>query len=69
MKKLVLRMTAFLRGAGGFSSSSKPFSHSSYSANQSSAVKIPKSQPLAVYEDSTKPSQACNSLNVNAFIA
>ncbi|KAH7567067.1 hypothetical protein JRO89_XS07G0012400 [Xanthoceras sorbifolium] len=54
------RMTAFLRGAGGFSKSSQPFSYSNYPANQVTAVKIPKTQPFAVLEDTTQPSQACN---------
>lgn len=52
------RMTAFLRGAGGFSKSSQPFSYSNYPTNQASAVKIPKSQPFAVFEDYAQPSQA-----------
>ncbi|KAL5845403.1 hypothetical protein ACOSQ4_011361 [Xanthoceras sorbifolium] len=52
------RMTAFLRGAGGFSKSSQPFSYSNYPANQVTAVKIPKTQPFAVLEDTTQPSQA-----------
>lgn len=52
------RMTAFLRGAGGFSISSQPFSYSKYQTNQVAAVKIPKSQPFAVFEDCTHPSQA-----------
>ncbi|KAJ0087296.1 hypothetical protein Patl1_09450 [Pistacia atlantica] len=41
------RMTAFLRGAGGFSKSSQPFSYSNYPTNQASAAKIPKVQPFA----------------------
>lgn len=52
------RMTAFLRGAGGFSNSSQPFSYSKYQTIPVSAVKIPKSQPFAVFEDYTQPSQA-----------
>ncbi|XP_031260809.1 enoyl-CoA hydratase 2, peroxisomal [Pistacia vera] len=52
------RMTAFLRGAGGFSKSSQPFSYSNYPTNQASAAKIPKGQPFAVFEDCTQPSQA-----------
>ncbi|KAK2660834.1 hypothetical protein Ddye_007367 [Dipteronia dyeriana] len=52
------RMTAFLRGAGGFSKSSQPFSYSNYPKNQVPAVKIPKTQPFKVFEDSTQPSQA-----------
>ncbi|KAH9759360.1 Enoyl-CoA hydratase 2 (peroxisomal) [Citrus sinensis] len=41
------RMTAFLRGAGGFSNSSQPFSYSKYQTIPVSVVKIPKSQPFA----------------------
>ncbi|KAG2692881.1 hypothetical protein I3760_08G072500 [Carya illinoinensis] len=52
------RMTGFLRGAGGFSKSSQPYSYSSYSSNKVSSLKIPKSQPFAVFEDCTQPSQA-----------
>ncbi|KAF4384064.1 hypothetical protein G4B88_030960 [Cannabis sativa] len=52
------RLTAFLRGAGGFSSSSQPFSYSNYPANQAPAIKIPEQQPFTVFEDSTQPSQA-----------
>lgn len=54
------RMTAFLRGAGGFSNSSQPFSYSKYQTIPVSVVKIPKSQPFAVFEDYTQPSQACS---------
>ncbi|XP_010539812.1 PREDICTED: enoyl-CoA hydratase 2, peroxisomal [Tarenaya hassleriana] len=52
------RTTAFLRGAGGFSNSSQPFSYKNYPSNQVSTVKIPKSQPFAVHEERTQPSQA-----------
>ncbi|CAK8569151.1 unnamed protein product [Lathyrus sativus] len=52
------RSTVYLRGAGGFSKSSKPFSYSSYPSNQTSAVKIPESKPFSVFEDRTHPSQA-----------
>ncbi|XP_043708685.1 enoyl-CoA hydratase 2, peroxisomal-like [Telopea speciosissima] len=52
------RMTIYLRGAGGFSKPSAPYSCSKYPANQISPVKIPKSQPFAVYEDCTQESQA-----------
>ncbi|KAJ4702217.1 enoyl-CoA hydratase 2, peroxisomal [Melia azedarach] len=52
------RVTAYLRGAGGFSNSSQPFSYSKNPTNQVSAVKIPKTQPFAVYEDCTQLSQA-----------
>ncbi|XP_065847382.1 enoyl-CoA hydratase 2, peroxisomal [Euphorbia lathyris] len=52
------RLTAFLRGAGGFSNSGHPFSYSNYPTNQVPVVKIPKKQPFAVFEDSVQPSQA-----------
>lgn len=52
------RSTIFLRGAGGFSNSSHPYSYSNYPKNQAPALKIPKSQPFAVFEDCTQPSQA-----------
>ncbi|KAG6774787.1 hypothetical protein POTOM_022158 [Populus tomentosa] len=52
------RSTIFLRGAGGFSNSSHPYSYSNYPENQAAAPKIPKSQPFAVFEDCTQPSQA-----------
>ncbi|XP_062164619.1 enoyl-CoA hydratase 2, peroxisomal-like [Alnus glutinosa] len=52
------RMTFFLRGAGGFSKSSQPYSYTNYSSNKVSAVEIPKSQPFMVFEDCTQPSQA-----------
>ncbi|TKY75297.1 Enoyl-CoA hydratase 2 [Spatholobus suberectus] len=51
------RTTAYLRGAGGFSKSSKPFSYTNYPLNQT-AVKIPESKPFSVFEDRTQPSQA-----------
>ncbi|XP_024024572.1 enoyl-CoA hydratase 2, peroxisomal [Morus notabilis] len=52
------RSTVYLRGAGGFSRSSRPFSYSNYPANQVSAIKILKSQPFAVFEECAQPSQA-----------
>ncbi|EYU17542.1 hypothetical protein ABFS82_03G077200 [Erythranthe guttata] len=52
------RVSVFLRGAGGFSKSSDPYSYTKYSSNQTSAFKIPKSQPFAVFEECTQPSQA-----------
>uniref|UniRef100_A0A2N9FL79 Uncharacterized protein n=1 Tax=Fagus sylvatica TaxID=28930 RepID=A0A2N9FL79_FAGSY len=52
------RTTFFLRGAGGFSKSSQPYSYSNYPTNKVSAVKIPKTQPFAAFEDCTQPSQA-----------
>ncbi|GMI90695.1 enoyl-CoA hydratase 2 [Hibiscus trionum] len=51
------RTSVFLRGAGGFSDPSKPFTYSNYPVNQT-AMKIPKTQPFAVFEDCTQPSQA-----------
>ncbi|KAM7517329.1 hypothetical protein LguiA_006912 [Lonicera macranthoides] len=41
------RMSIYLRGAGGFSKPSQPYSYSKYPNNQISAPKIPKSQPFA----------------------
>ncbi|XP_021284596.1 enoyl-CoA hydratase 2, peroxisomal [Herrania umbratica] len=52
------RATVFLRGAGGFSDPSQPFTYSNYPANQASAMKIPESVPFAVFEDCTQSSQA-----------
>ncbi|XP_057451695.1 enoyl-CoA hydratase 2, peroxisomal-like, partial [Lotus japonicus] len=52
------RSTVYLRGAGGFSNSSKPFSYSNYPLNQTSTVKIPDSKPFSVFEDHTQASQA-----------
>ncbi|CAL5333449.1 unnamed protein product [Camellia sinensis] len=51
------RMTVYLRGAGGFSKSSHPYSYSKNSASQNLAAKIPNRQPFAVYEECTQPSQ------------
>ncbi|XVE56240.1 hypothetical protein DITRI_Ditri03aG0222400 [Diplodiscus trichospermus] len=52
------RTTIFLRGAGGFSDPSQPFTYSNYPANQASAMRIPESEPFAIFEDCTQPSQA-----------
>ncbi|CAO2817576.1 unnamed protein product [Amaranthus hypochondriacus] len=52
------RATVFLRGAGGFSKSSDPYSFRNYSGSQVPAITIPKSQPFASFEDITGPSQA-----------
>ncbi|XP_011099738.1 enoyl-CoA hydratase 2, peroxisomal [Sesamum indicum] len=52
------RMAVYLRGAGGFSKSSQPYSFTKYSSNQTLAYKIPRSQPFAVFEDCTQSSQA-----------
>ncbi|KAI3464745.1 hypothetical protein Pfo_021408 [Paulownia fortunei] len=52
------RMAVYLRGAGGFSKSSQPYSYTKYPSNQTLAYKIPKSQPFAVFEECTQPSQA-----------
>ncbi|KAK7842002.1 enoyl-coa hydratase 2 [Quercus suber] len=41
------RTTVFLRGAGGFSKSSQPYSYSNYQTDKASAVKIPKTHPFA----------------------
>lgn len=51
------RVTTFIRGAGGFSNLSNPFSYSSYPANQATLT-IPKGQPFAIFEQCTQPSQA-----------
>ncbi|PIA32894.1 hypothetical protein AQUCO_04300079v1 [Aquilegia coerulea] len=52
------RMTVYLRGAGGFSKTSSPYTYSNYPPDQVLPVKIPKSQPFTVYEDCTQQSQA-----------
>ncbi|TYG79529.1 hypothetical protein ES288_D02G145600v1 [Gossypium darwinii] len=52
------RTSVFLRGAGGFSDPSKPFTYSNYPVNLASAMKIPKTQPSVVFEDCTQPPQA-----------
>jgi peroxisomal enoyl-CoA hydratase 2 len=52
------RSTIYLRGAGGFSNSSPPYSYTNYPANQVSRVSIPKSGPAVVHEDPTQQSQA-----------
>ncbi|XP_057796995.1 enoyl-CoA hydratase 2, peroxisomal-like [Salvia miltiorrhiza] len=52
------RMALYFRGAGGFSKSSQPYSFTKYPSSQTSTYKIPKSQPFAVFEERTHPSQA-----------
>ncbi|XP_066392605.1 enoyl-CoA hydratase 2, peroxisomal-like [Miscanthus floridulus] len=52
------RSTIYLRGAGGFSNSSQPFSYATYPSNEVSDVTFPDSTPFAVYEDRTQKSQA-----------
>ncbi|CAA2986611.1 enoyl- hydratase 2, peroxisomal [Olea europaea subsp. europaea] len=52
------RVSLYLRGAGGFSRSSKPYSYTKYPANQIPVYKVPESQPFAVFEERTQPSQA-----------
>lgn len=52
------RMAAFLRGAGGFSKSSPPYSYSKNPTLKNLAAKIPESKPFAVHEERTHPSQA-----------
>ncbi|XP_022769307.1 enoyl-CoA hydratase 2, peroxisomal-like [Durio zibethinus] len=52
------RTSAFLRGAGGYSDPSHRFTYLNYPANQASAMRTPESQPFAVFEDCTQPSQA-----------
>ncbi|KAI3797298.1 hypothetical protein L1987_32554 [Smallanthus sonchifolius] len=51
------RTTVYLRGAGGFSKSSQPYSFSKYPGNQTSS-KTPKTRPFVVHEESTQPTQA-----------
>ncbi|XP_057469172.1 enoyl-CoA hydratase 2, peroxisomal-like [Actinidia eriantha] len=52
------QMSVYLRGTGGFSKSSHPYSYSKNPASKNLSAKIPKSQPFAVYEECTQPSQA-----------
>ncbi|KAK6131361.1 hypothetical protein DH2020_034902 [Rehmannia glutinosa] len=52
------RFSIYLRGAGGFSKSSQLYSYTKYPSSQTLAYKIPNSQPFAVYEECTQPSQA-----------
>nr|GME03290.1 enoyl-CoA hydratase 2, peroxisomal [Ipomoea batatas] len=59
------RMAVFLRGAGGFSKSSNPYSYSKYPANQTAAPKIPKGQPFVVFEEYLQPPQACEIKQLN----
>lgn len=52
------RMAVFLRGAGGFSKSTPPYSYRRDPASKNLVAKIPKSEPFAVHEERTHPSQA-----------
>ncbi|KAI0530562.1 hypothetical protein KFK09_000106 [Dendrobium nobile] len=52
------RNTLYLRGSGGFSKSSKPYSYANYPAGQVSSSSVPKNEPFAIYEDHTHQSQA-----------
>ncbi|CAL9205077.1 unnamed protein product, partial [Musa hybrid cultivar] len=52
------RSTIYLRGSGGFSSSSHPYSYKTYPDNQILHVSVPKHQPTVVYEDTIQQSQA-----------
>nr|XP_016432380.1 PREDICTED: enoyl-CoA hydratase 2, peroxisomal-like isoform X1 [Nicotiana tabacum] len=52
------RMSIYLRGSGGFSKPSRPYSYSRNPSNQTAFPKIPKSQPFAVFEECTQASQA-----------
>ncbi|KAL8144275.1 hypothetical protein V2J09_017307 [Rumex salicifolius] len=61
------RTTLFLRGAGGFSKTSHPYSYTNYPKNQVPTVRIPKSPPFVFFEDSTLPSQACT-YYINALL-
>jgi peroxisomal enoyl-CoA hydratase 2 len=51
------RSTLFLRGAGGFSDSSKQYSYTTYPPNQIFRYSIPRTEPTVVYEDRTQNSQ------------
>lgn len=51
------RSTVYLRGAGGFSKSSQPYSFSNYPRDQMSS-KPPRTRPFVVHEEHTQPSQA-----------
>ncbi|OQU89857.1 hypothetical protein SORBI_3002G284400 [Sorghum bicolor] len=65
------RSTIYLRGAGGFSNSSQPFSYGTYPSNEVRDVTFPDSTPFAVYEDRTQKSQVYtpnNAWTVNAWI-
>lgn len=64
---LLCRTTLFLRGAGGFSKTSRPFSYTNYPTNQVPVVRIPKTQPFVIFEDPTQPSQVC--INVFADVS
>ncbi|GKC88600.1 enoyl-CoA hydratase 2, peroxisomal, partial [Tanacetum coccineum] len=50
------RTTVYLRGAGGFSKSSQPYSFSKYPKDQT-ASKTPKTRPFIVHEECTQPQQ------------
>lgn len=52
------RLTVYLRGAGGFSKSSPPYSCSKYPSDQIKPVKFPNCQPFTVSEECTQKSQA-----------
>ncbi|GMH04652.1 hypothetical protein Nepgr_006492 [Nepenthes gracilis] len=52
------RTTLYLKGAGGFSRTHDLYSYSKGPTNQIPTVRIPQSQPFAVFEDCTQPSQA-----------
>nr|XP_009775529.1 PREDICTED: enoyl-CoA hydratase 2, peroxisomal-like isoform X2 [Nicotiana sylvestris]XP_016457699.1 PREDICTED: enoyl-CoA hydratase 2, peroxisomal-like isoform X3 [Nicotiana tabacum] len=52
------RMSIYLRGSGGFSKPSRPYSYSRNPSNQTAFPKIPKSQPFAVVEECTQASLA-----------
>lgn len=64
---LLCRMAVYLRGAGGFSKSPQPYSYSKHPVNQASNVRIHKSQPFAVFEECTEPSQARDTYCVIIF--
>ncbi|KAG6538501.1 hypothetical protein ZIOFF_003624 [Zingiber officinale] len=51
------RSSIYLRGSGGFSSASQPYSYKTYSDSQPSRFSIPKHQPTAIFEETTQLSQ------------
>ncbi|PKA50259.1 Enoyl-CoA hydratase 2, peroxisomal [Apostasia shenzhenica] len=52
------RSTIYLRGAGGFSKSSQPYSYANYPSHQVSPVSVPKQKPSVIYEEQIQQSQA-----------
>ncbi|XP_020579309.1 enoyl-CoA hydratase 2, peroxisomal isoform X2 [Phalaenopsis equestris] len=52
------RSALYLRGSGGFSKPSKPYSYTNYPADQVSSVSVPKHKPSVKYEEQIPQSQA-----------